>query len=291
MESVCSLVAVMSGPIALGFVGTTLLGQKLDRIHCYQIAAGMLALISIVSTIVAFWGTSRLKIDDSVPAGQLFSGVLATFRNHNFLVIVVIYVVMVIANRVSIAQIFMLLKHFHGRQEEQSIYLLLSYFAGSLGTLCFWVPLGGSIGPRKAITLALVIWPIAYGTLVWDRWVEWKLCFATFVAGASYCGILVLVSTLIAETIDRDSAESKESREGLYASATNLALQIGLGFGYFLTGVTLQAIGYQPVEPQQPDSVVTGLRISVLSYPLLSSMIALAMIWQYRRLESKRTAI
>ena len=77
-----------------------------------------------------------------------------------------------------------------------------------------------------------------------------------------------MLGAIAPEILDLDRSESGQRREGVFASVTDLVWPAGLGIGYLLAGLVLQGIGYRG-SVQPTEDVVTGLRISVASFPLI----------------------
>jgi Na+/melibiose symporter-like transporter len=166
-----------------------------------------------------------------------------------------------------LAQLFILLEHFHGKPEEETTSLLVFYYVGSLGSVAVWIFLGTRFGKNRILCLALIGWPLTFLALVVHPWPTGLLCTVAFFMGAMFCGIYIMLGAITPEILDVDRSESGQRREGVFASVADLVWPAGLGVGFLLAGLVLHTIGYRG-GTHPTDDLVTGLRISVASFPL-----------------------
>lgn len=275
IESVTSFAAILSVPLVLGFAGQDILDYNLRREDCYRIAAVIIAFVGLATAMASFQGTTESRTSIHECHYDFGEGLRAALRNHAFLILLTITALVVVANRVSVAQLFLLLEHFHGKREEESTGLLTAYFIGCLASIPLWVVFGKRFDKRRMLCVALSVWPLSYCALVAQVWPEHILSGIALAMGASFSGILAMLGAITPEILDADRSQSGCRREGLFASVSNIVWQAGLGVGYLAVGGILQAIGYQGGEAQTRD-VVLGLRISTVAFPLAASIGSLA---------------
>jgi hypothetical protein len=90
----------------------------------------------------------------------------------------------------------------------------------------------------------------------------------------SCCSLLAMPGALVPDTLDQERDRTGQRLEGLHASVISLSLQIGLGIGYLLTGISLQLAGYRGgIKPT--SEVIHGLRLSTALFPAVLSIAAL----------------
>lgn len=286
VESAASLLALLSGPVVLGIQGQSILGHVISRADCYRAAAAILTAIGMVSSIIAYLGTQELPCLFHETRYSFTQGILDALRNSIFRSLLLIYVVLVVANRVALAQLFLLLEHFHGLKEEDTIPLLLSFYIGALVSLPAWIIMGVRCGRDRALLGAICCWPLTYVFLTLERWNGGLLCANSFLMGASFSGVLTMLGAIAPEALDFDRQASGLRREGLYASAINLVLQLGLGVGYLATGLVLQVIGFRGTASPS-EEIVRGLRLSVAGFPVLLGGVALWTFVRFRHTRKK----
>ena len=208
----------------------------------------------------------------------LFQTFAETFRNRLFRTLVLVYCLLVIANRTALAQLFLLLEHFHGKSGDETIPLLLSFYAGSLLSMPGWVIAGSRFGRMQSLLAATFVWPLTYAALSATQWSEMGLLTISFAMGGSFAGILAMLGALVPDALDADRTLTGQRREGLHASVISLTLQFGLGAGYLLTGLALQWAGYRG-GTKPTSEVVLGLRLSTAGFPLILSVAAVLVLF------------
>ncbi|MEZ6034225.1 MAG: MFS transporter [Planctomycetaceae bacterium] len=277
VESLCSLLALLSGPIALGFVGNTFLGKVLSRADCYGMAAGMILILGTLTAVFSFRGTREALTEVTESQVSLVRAFMETFGNRLFRTLVLAYCLLVIANRTALAQLFLLLEYFHGKSGDATIPLLLAFYAGSLLSMPIWIIAGPRIGRITCLMISMIVWPFTYAALAAFRWPEIVLLVISFVMGASFAGILAMLGALVPDTLDAGRIQNGQRREGLHASVISLTLQFGLGAGYLVTGLALQFAGYRG-GTKPTSEVVMGLRLSTAGFPLILSVAAILVL-------------
>lgn len=275
VEAVTSFIAILSVPVVTGFAGSSLFGHVLERQDCYVIAAVLIAVAGIVTSLLSYAGTSEARAVAHQCQYDFRDAMKAALRNRPFLILLAMTALIIVANRVSMAQIFLLLEHFHGKPEDQTVGILTAYFAGCLGSMPLWIICGTRFDKNRILCVALATWPLSYFAVAAQLWSDAMLCGIAFAMGASLTGIIAMMGAIAPEILDVDRTQSGLRREGLFASISNIVSQAGLGIGYLVVGLILQTIGYRGGEQQTAD-VVTGLRISTAFFPLAASVGALA---------------
>ena len=235
-------------------------------------------LLGTVTAAVFYRGTREAPC----PVPEFQAGLIQTFaesfRNRLFRTLVLVYCLLVIANRTALAQLFLLLEHFHEKSGDETIPLLLSFYAGSLLSMPVWVFVGPRCGRIQSLLAAIIVWPLMYAALAANRWNDAGLLAISFAMGASFSGILAMLGALVPDAVDADRTQNGQRREGLYASVISLTLQFGLGAGYLLTGFALQWAGYRGgVKPT--SEVVLGLRLSTAGFPLILAAAAVLVLF------------
>lgn len=291
IESITSFLAIMSAPIVLNLAGEIVFGHELTRPDCYRIAAMIIALFGVAATGCSFLGTAEVPALAHECHYDFRRGLMAALKNRVFLLLLTMTALIVVANRISVAQLFLLLEHFQGQREEDSTGLLTAYFAGCLVSMPFWVICGKKFDKRRMLYIALVVWPLSYIALVARVWSVHALSGIAFVMGGAFAGILAMLGAMTPEILDDDRKQSGQRREGIFAAVANIVWQAGLGIGYLAVGLILHVIGYQGGETQGTH-VIWGLRLSTLSFPLIASiggMLALSRLpnWKVVHLENE----
>lgn len=268
VESLSSLLALLSGPLLLGLVGVNFAGHLLSRADCYRMAALLIALLGTVTALLAFRGTRHADLTPDPQSDSFFKTFRDALRNLPFRRLVVIYLLIVVANRVALAQLFLMLEHFQGKPEQETVPLLLSFYLGSILGVPLSVLAGNTVGRRRTLQIGTLLWPLSFVGLVIARWQDPILLAISFGMGISLSLILAMLGAMVPDVLDADRNLTGRRREGQYAGLINLLLQIALGIGYLIAGWTLQLIGFRGNSPPS-ESVILGLRLSTALFPVI----------------------
>lgn len=277
VESFSSLMALLSGPLLLALSGLNIAGHSLSRADCYRIAALSITLIGIASTLIAYRGTRGTENSPPTARSSFLSTLKDAFRNRMFRLIVTIYVLIVVANRVALAQLFLMLEHFQGKPEQETVPLLLAFYIGSLAGVTLSMLSGNALGRESTLRIAMFLWPLTFVGLTIARWPLSVLASISFCMGITFSAMLAMLGSLAPDALDIDRSESGQRREGQFASIINLILQLALGIGYLMTGWILQIIGFRGGELPS-SSAILGLRISTAFFPLIFGACAFSLI-------------
>jgi glycoside/pentoside/hexuronide:cation symporter, GPH family len=275
IENLTTILATFSVPTALAFAGSSCFGHVLTRADCYRLAAISVSMMAIGAALIAYFGTTERPLSSHERQYGFRDGLKSTFVNKPFVILLVIFVMITIADRVTTAQLFILLDCFHGRKEEQTTSLLASFFAGCLLSVWPWVWCAQRFGKKGTFRIALVGWPLTCVLLVMDRWSEAILCLTTFSVGVCDTGLMVMLGALVPDVLEYDRLRTGLRREGIYVSVGNLFWQVAMGVGFLVAGLVLSSIGY--LGGTVPSiKVVNGLRWSFGGIAIVLSLAALA---------------
>ncbi|WP_010585073.1 MFS transporter [Schlesneria paludicola] len=271
VENLTTLVATFSVPLALLLSGYSLAGHELSRADCYCLAAAALAVLSVVAALVAYFGTSERPTPSDQQTFRFVDGVVAIIQNRAFLILLGVFVLMTIADRVTSAELFIVLEHFHGLKEEDSLALLVGLFAGALISVWPWVWLAQRYGKDIILRLAIALWPITCIAFVARQWTMVELCAITFGMGVFGTGMITILGAIVPDVLEYDRHHTSQRREGMYVSIGNLVYQIAMGVGFLIAGQTLHAIGYRGESEVSPN-LVLGLRVTYAAVPTVLAM-------------------
>ena len=73
--------------------------------------------------------------------------------------------------------------------------------------------------------------------------------------------------SMIPDVIDEDELNTGERREGIFYAFMVLLQKLGLAFGLFLVGQSLEISGFDKELAVQPDSALMAIRTAIVLYP------------------------
>ncbi len=141
---------------------------------------------------------------------------------------------------------------------DQVALLPAFYVAFSVVSVPLWIRLSRRWGKKRVWLVAMVGTALSFGaTMLLGAGDLAEMAFLLACAGtAAGCGGAVGQS-LVADVIDADELRTGERKEGSYAATWGLAFKSGGGITVALTGVILQAGGFQPNVEQTPTALWT----------------------------------
>ena len=111
------------------------------------------------------------------------------------------------------------------------------------------------------------------------------------VAGMITIGIVI--SSMVADTVDESELTTGERQEGIFASAIAFTVKATSGFGGFVAGITLDAIAFprQAAPGSVPAEKLTALGIAVGPIMMALYLVALVFLARYHLTRARHTEI
>jgi GPH family glycoside/pentoside/hexuronide:cation symporter len=154
-----------------------------------------------------------------------------------------------------------------------------------------WVRLARRWGKRDAWVLAMVGMSISFGATAFIGEGDLvALSILLMLGGFSYgCGGVVGPS-ILADVIDFDEAASGERKEGAYAAAWGFSWKLAAAAIGALTGIALQASGFEP-NVEQTQAAERTLRLLFSGTPFLTFLIGAALFRRFAITEAEHARI
>lgn len=268
MEIVAEMVSTLTIPVILAVVAALSSGENspLDESKYYPAAAGFMGIVAVVAAIITFVGTKETVLVGHDHNEGFFSSVRATYENKPFVILLITFALVAVADRVTMSLLFYMLEYMHGIPKQDAIPLLLAYFLGSLASPKFWIMLSHRMGKKRTYLLAMVCWGTVIASFAAVTWSVSLLYIVAGLMGATSSGVLILPGAIEPDVIEWEQARTGQRREGMYAGIANFSWKISTGLCFLLVGHLLHAIGYDgEVQPTLP--VLNGLRLVFVILP------------------------
>jgi len=141
-----------------------------------------------------------------------------------------------------------------------------------------------SLGKKRAFILSQAISIIGY-ILLWFLMIPGKpymflfaLPFHSFGIG----GLFTIMMSMTSDVLDIDELNTGKRREGVFGAIYWWMVKLGFAFAGALSGLILTAVNYQSGAVAQPEGAVDGLRMFFSGLPILCTLIAIAVMWNYK---------
>ena len=186
---------------------------------------------------------------------------------------------------------------FDGNTAAAGIWPTLFGCGGALATTFIVIPIvawmAKKLEKKRTFLICQGISVFGY-ILLWFLFIPGKpyiflfaLPFFSFGIGS----LFTLMMSMTADVCDVDELESGKRREGVFGAIYWWMVKFGFAIAGLLTGVIMSAVAFKAGAPSQPDGAVTGLRLFFSGVPILGTLIAMWVMWNYDLTEKKAKEI
>ena len=186
---------------------------------------------------------------------------------------------------------------FNGNTGDAGIWPTLFGSCGALVTTFLVIPIvtymSKKVGKKNAFLISQSISVIGY-IMFWFSFVPGKpymflfaLPFFSFGIG----GLFTLMMSMTADVIDLDELQTGKRREGVFGAIYWWMVKFGFAIAGGLTGTILTLVGFTSGAVSQPESAITGLRLFFTGFPILGTLVAIYVMWDYDITEDKSNEI
>jgi GPH family glycoside/pentoside/hexuronide:cation symporter len=149
------------------------------------------------------------------------------------------------------------------------------------------------MGKKQAFLVSQAISILGYISL-WFLFIPGKpymfiiaLPFHSFGIGS----LFVLMMSMTADVIDMDELNTGLRREGIFGAIYWWMVKFGFAIAGGLSGVILSVVGFNADLGQQSVETLTGLRLFYSGVPIMGTLIAIAVMWNYDVTEEKANEV
>ena len=186
---------------------------------------------------------------------------------------------------------------FNGNSRDAGIWPTLFGSVGALATTFIVIPIvawmGKKMEKKKAFLICQGISIFGY-ILFWFLFVPGKpymflfaLPFFSFGIGS----LFTLMMSMTADVCDMDELTSGKRREGIFGAIYWWMVKFGFAIAGLLTGVIMSLVGFDASAATQTEGSVTGLRLFFSGIPILGTLVAMWVMWNYDLTEKKAKEI
>lgn len=201
-------------------------------------------------------------------------------------------------NTVAAFSFFIVVYHlFNGNTEASGIWPTLFGSIGALITTFLVIPIVAKmsklLGKKRAFLWSQGISIIGY-ILLWFLFIPGKpymfifaLPFFSFGIGS----LFTLMMSMTADVCDLDELNTGKRREGIFGAIYWWMVKFGFAIAGGLSGLIISYVGLNPDAVVQPDGAVTGLRLFFSGVPIIGTLIAIGIMWNYDLTEERANEI
>jgi GPH family glycoside/pentoside/hexuronide:cation symporter len=186
---------------------------------------------------------------------------------------------------------------FNGDAAAAGIWPTLNGSIGALITTFLVIPIVAKVskylGKKKTFLISQGISLIGY-ILFWFLFIPGKpylflfaLPFFSFGIG----GLFTLMMSMTADVCDLDELNSGKRREGAFGAIYWWMTKFGFAIAGLLSGLIMALVNFTPDAASQPEGAITGLRLFYTFFPIVGTLIAMWVMWDYDITEEKAVEI
>jgi GPH family glycoside/pentoside/hexuronide:cation symporter len=225
--------------------GDTVLGMRYLSILC-----GIAFLV--LGTLPVWFNRERyydLAKKQHVP---LFKGLLQTFCNKPFQILIMISLLFIMGTQVvEQLQRFLSLYYVYDGQEDSSALLAglgsTIWILTSVGCVPIYTYLSTKIGKRRTFAFSILMLAVASLSklVLFNPDYPWLMLLQGFLYGPAYSGIWLMIPAISADIVDNDELSTGERREGSYASVFSNIIKLSFAFGAYAAGLIVTLSGFE----------------------------------------------
>lgn len=176
---------------------------------------------------------------------------------------------------------------FNGSAEAAGIWPTLHGSVGALITTFLVIPIvtymANKLGKKKTFIITQAISLIGY-VLFWFLFIPGKpymflfaLPFVSFGIG----GLFTVMMSMTSDVCDLDELNTHQRREGIFGAIYWWMVKLGAAIAGGLSGLLMAAVGYDSNAEVQTEFAITGLRVFYTIIPILGTLAAIYIMWNY----------
>jgi GPH family glycoside/pentoside/hexuronide:cation symporter len=201
-------------------------------------------------------------------------------------------------NTVATFTFFIIVYHlFGGNAGAAGIWPTLFGSIGALMTTFIVIPvvakMSKTLGKKRAFIVSQGISILGY-ILLWFLLIPGKPFMFIFALPFFAFGIgslFTLMMSMTADVIDLDELNTGKRREGIFGAIYWWMVKFGFAIAGLASGAILTYIGFDSSLAVQPDGAITGLRLFFSGLPIVGTLIAILVMWDYDVTEERANEI
>ncbi|MEL7463777.1 MAG: MFS transporter [Pseudomonadota bacterium] len=245
-------------------------------------------ILGPITAAIALWGAPEPR-NFSRERTPIFAGLKAIFANRYFTRLLTAYFINGLANALPASLFLFFIGDLLGAPDAG--WLLLVYFLCAILGMPFWAWAARKLSKHRAWGWAMIWACLLFAPAAFlgegDVTLFLIICVAT---GLSLGADLSLPSSIQADVVDADTAESGEQRTGLFFALWSVATKAALAIAGGAALVILDLSGFE-TEAENGDAALMTLAALYALAPAALKLIAVAIMWNFPLDEAEQKAL
>ena len=279
------ILAVALHPLLVG------LGGDNERLG-YLISGGVWGMFIALVILTAFRFTYELPPETAPAAPEnirwtsLLKEMWQPLRSRPFLFLAGVYLLSWTCVLLVQANLLLFMRYW-ANAEEQFIGIVLVFQVMVVLALMVWARLSDRIGKRRVYVIGVMIWAVGLSSLFFvPRDAVTPYYFAAIFIGVGAAVAYLIPYSMLPDVVEHDELRTGQRREGIFYAMFTLLQKAGPALGIAVSSFALEAAGYiNPAVPgelvEQPESILTTLRVFVSFVPVGLLLLSLPLVFLY----------
>ncbi len=248
--------------------------------HVRALALALLILLPLAAAISLWRVPERPPLTrKSLP---VIEGLLYPLRNAAFRRLVIAFLINAVANGLPVTLFIPFVTHRIGAPEAYGP-LLFAYFLAGLAAIPVWAFVAQKIGKHRGWSIAM-LWACA--AFIWTPFFVGTgdltlFVVITILSGFGVGADLAIPAAILADVVDKDTAESGEERTGFYFALWGLVSKIALGVAAALAFLPLDWAGFNADADTNTEFALMTLALLYAGLPVVLKVIAVSVMWGF----------
>jgi GPH family glycoside/pentoside/hexuronide:cation symporter len=268
-----------------------------DTVHGARVLAVLVGLaVALLGVVPALFCRERILPASAVAAGQgllanmleLLRGIRTTFRCRPFVRICAATFLVFNGYQLGISFSLYVMIYYLFDGDDSRAGELLGWFgtltaAATIVVILVTGWLATRIGKRRTFFVTVAVSLVGYAL----KWIGYNpdhpywLLFAAPLVAFGVGSLFTLMGSMIADVCDYDELETGQRREGVFGAIYWWMVKIGMALAGLLTGIMLNASGFAVELETQPETTLLFLRVFDVGVPLVTSALAIGIMFTY----------
>jgi GPH family glycoside/pentoside/hexuronide:cation symporter len=278
----CGDMLVLSMP----FLATTWLPRHITDLSDrsgFGIVGLCMGIVCAVAVTTAFLGTRERSATELAGKMSLQQSMIMTLKNRVFLRLTMAVFALVLSIFTIATYSVYLFQFYLQRTDLMAILGLWGGFVGIVSALPWGIYANRFGKPAALFSAQALILTASLLTFVCINKAHPNLTFVYFtIYSCGWSGVLILLSSLLADIVDMDELESGERREGSYGGVFGFLFKLGIAGSAPVMGMGLDLVGFSAeLGAAQSDVTFLNLRLLTCFGGAFFAGIGLLLLWRF----------
>ena len=208
-------------------------------------------------------------------------------RNYPFMMLMSSYFLQALAIGVMMAGFVYYVKYAMTLPETAMNIVFPIFMITGVLFIPVWLAVGKRLGKIKSYYIGLTIFTLMMVSLFFtSAHMLWLFYAQIFLAGVGFSSFQLFPFSMLPDTVEYDQMQSGLRREGIFSGMWSAGQKIAYSVGPPIVGFALALSGFVR-KGDQPESLVTGVRVIFCLFPALMILISFLPFRKYRLTEEE----